>query len=351
MKVFAPFSIIILFLISIPCYVSAQVDLRMGGYMQTWLIANDYTESVTDTTENWGFRIRRARVTGSARINDQLSATTWIEFAGSNPTLLDFYVDYSPSSVLTLRFGQFMPPGQTFNTNRLPSSQLIFHERPLMPTSLSSIMGYDAFRDIGVMAYGTVGRVWYGLHAGNGHGRFRQAGTHITNRTFGSGLYGARIDAEVINGLTLGGHASINKQSDVISSGSAPYDIDRRSVSFRLKTDGLGLEQIFTEAEYALGSRDDDQEFDFSGWYAQAGYKIRPETHVLFRYDMYNRETSTTTLQDHSGFSVGAIHYLYSNNREISRLGLTYRNTTNDPGGFNSHTIVAWVMVRFIPVR
>lgn len=349
MKLFSAF--ILILVLSIPTQTIAQVEFRVGGYMQSWLIANDYNESAFDTTNTWGYRLRRARMTGHASINDRLSATTWIEFASPNRNMLDFHFDYQFSPAANIRIGQFIPAGQTFDTARLVSSRLIFEERPQITRSISSTMGYDAFRDIGVMLYGTYGPIWYGVHTGNGMGRFTQASSNITSRTFGSGLYGFRTDITVMDGFTIGGHASINTQRDVVLNGSAPYDIDRRSISARLKTDGIGLDKLYTESEFAFGSRADNIEYDEQGFYSLAGFKVTPETHLLLRFEMFKREYSDKTLQETSGINIGALHFIYHDEKEISRIGINYRAGSTNPGSFDDHAIIAWVMVRFIPVR
>ncbi len=329
----------------------AQVDLRMGGYMQAWYIPMEYVETSVDTTDNYGFRVRRARMTGTAQINDRYSATIWYEFAGPTNNLLDFYFDARFSSSFNIRVGQFIPAGQTHDTARLVSSRLLLVERPVMTRALATNMGYNAFRDIGIMAYGTHGIFWYGVHAGNGTGRFNQTGTNISSRTPGSGLYGARVDATPIDGLTIGAHASINHQRDFSLNGSAPYDINSRSVSGRILVDGLILPALYKQAEFAMGVRDDTQNFDYQGWYAELGYRVTDNLDVLVRYDVYEEEQSGTTIRENQAINLGLLQYIKHDNREIARFGLNYRRGTNGPGDFDNYAITAWFQVRFIPVR
>jgi hypothetical protein len=40
-----------------------------------------------------------------------------------------------------------------------------------------------------VLAYGQVGKLWYGVQISNALGRFQQAGSSFSERDFGSGLY------------------------------------------------------------------------------------------------------------------------------------------------------------------
>ncbi|MFW6347622.1 MAG: hypothetical protein ACOC2C_03295, partial [Cyclonatronaceae bacterium] len=275
----------------------AQSKLEVGGYMQTWYIPNQSGDVAPNSDADFttsGFRLRRARLVARGRLNDTFSATSWLEFAGANNILLDFHIDAHLKPWLNLRAGQFIMPGQSYDTGRLVSSQLRFWERPQATTQLSSTMGYDGFRDIGVMAYGSYGRLWYGIHAGNGAGRFSQAGSQIRERDFGSGLYGARVDYEAIDGLTIGGHLSTNQQNNLVEeAGQQPFDIDRTSWSLRLNTNNLGVERLYTQFEYlSMYVNDDnrgvtaiDGEYDMHGWYAEAGYGITPAWQVLARYE------------------------------------------------------------------
>jgi len=103
---------------------NAQIKLDVGGYMQNWYIANQSTEVLTSsqgnlsvlgskTIETQGFRIRRARITARGSIGEKFSTTTWIEFAGSTPSLLDFHIDAHIRPWFNIRLGQFIMPGQS----------------------------------------------------------------------------------------------------------------------------------------------------------------------------------------------------------------------------------------------
>lgn len=330
----------------------AQVDLRMGGYMQAWYVPVDHIDVDGETSDTYGFRLRRSRMMGTARLNDTFSATIWYEFANPTRNMIDFFFDAKISPAWNIRVGQFIPAGQTFDTGRLVSSMLIFDERPVMTRALSNNMGYEFFRDIGVMAWGQQGIFWYAIHAGNGTGRFVQTGSNITNRSFGSGLYGVRLDVTPVQGLTIGSHLAWNYQKDFqLQNQGVPYDINNRSFSVRVATDALGIPEIFTQAEYAIGARDDTQTFDYSGWYAQIGYRITPATHALVRLDKYSEEFSGSTQVDNTNITLGMLHLFFHENREIAKFGLNYRRGTFGPGDVTAYSVTAWFQVRFIPVR
>lgn len=354
----------------------AQIKLDVGGYMQNWYIANQSTDLLESSlsggipstsvrsADTQGFRIRRARMTARGQINERFSSTIWIEFAGNTPSLLDFHVDAHFRPWFNLRFGQFIMPGQSFDTARLVSSRLIFYERSPITTRLSSVMGYTAFRDVGMMAYGRHGRLWYGIHAGNGGGQFVHAGTTISERKAGGGLYGARIDFDIMDGLTLGGHISTNQQRDVVRSGSEPFDIDRTSYSARISANDLGITGLFSQFEYMYLKADDqnigfqainDGEYQLHGFYGELGYKITRDWHVLVRYDEMvekPRQIAQHVISrrtDSNNYTFGVSRYIYNDNTEIARLHLNHSFGSTGPFDLDRSILVAVLQLRFIP--
>jgi len=364
---------ILLITILFPFTATAQISLDLGGYMQTWYIASETNEILENdsgtfpdlkenTVHTQGFRIRRARLTARGSLNDTFSATTWVEFSGSSAQLLDFYINANIKPWFNIRFGQMMMAGQTYNTSRTPSSTLMFYERPAITGSVSSAMGYSAFRDIGVMIHGSYGRLWYGVHAGNGTGRFQQSGTNITERDTGGGLYGARIDYELLDGMTIGGHLSTNQQRNVVQNNTGPFDIDRTSYSTRFATDGFGIKNLFTQFEYTFMEGNDDRiaadgtdSYKVHGLYAQAGYKLSKQWFVLGRYDEIVEKDGVTqsvvdgprTATHH--YTFGLSRLIFHDDKEIARTHLNYSFGEAGPADLGHSALVLVFQVRFIP--
>jgi hypothetical protein len=366
-KTTAPFAIPLLFLILIIApQLRAQINLDVGGYMQTWYIADEQHEQldtngdIYDTTVQ-GFRIRRARTVARGQINDHFSAATWIEFAGSSPSLLCFYGDAHIAPWLNIRLGQFIMPGQSFETGRLASSQLIFYDRAAITSALSRQMGFDFFRDIGVMAYGRYGSLWYGIHASNGTGRFQQAGSNITERKSGGGIYGGRVDIQVFDGFTLGGHLSTNQQRDVVQNGTGPFDINRTSYSVRAVTNNLGINGLFSQFEYMhLTSKDSNGnttldsngEYNLNGFYAELGYRITPVWHITGRYDEMTQTPGQAfdTGRFHSNrYVLGLSRYIRHDGNEIVRAHLNYSFGQSGPMELSDSIILLVFQLRFLP--
>jgi len=354
----------IIFLISTTA--NAQISLDLGGYLQTWYIADQQTELTSGEEINThGFRLRRARITARGEISDKISTTIWTELSGSDNILLDFYADARLHPALNIRLGQFIMPGQSYDSARLVSSKLRFWERPGVSTALAKGMGYDAFRDIGVMVYGRHKNLWYGVHAGNGAGRFTQAGSHITDRKPGDGLYGGRLDLEILPGLSIGGHLSTNQQRDVVERETGPFDINRTSASVRVATSDLGINRLYTQFEYmGLRVNDDsrgvltgpDGVYDLDGFYAEIGYGITREWHILGRFDRMNQTpdqagnfpAGETLSKDQ--YTLGLTRFLFQDDREIARAHLNYAAGSSSPGELDSHYLVLVMQIRFIPI-
>jgi hypothetical protein len=341
---------ILLIIISLISYSSsdAQINFKLGGYFQTWLILNEYRERDPSDLNTWGFRIRRSRLNIQADITDRFNVNTWIEFSGPQRHLMDFYVSWNISPGFNLRVGQFRPPGQMYAASFISSRNLLLYERPNSVLRLSNIMGYDSLRDIGIMASGSSHQVSFSFYVGNGMGRFFQSGTHIESRDFGGGLYGGRIDVSPVNGLTLGGHISTNKQNNVVVNGSQPFDIDRLSYSLRLATNDLGIPGFFTQFEIGRGSVHDNEEFDFSGYYLEAGYRINPLWSILARYDYYIDEWTSGVSLVEENVTFGVLYLWMYNNREIIRMGVNYGIGNTDPGNFSRNILLFWFQIRFM---
>jgi hypothetical protein len=275
---------------------------------------------------------------------------------------LDFYINANIKPWLNIRFGQMMMAGQTYNTSRTPSSTLMFYERPAITGSVSSAMGYSAFRDIGVMVHGSYGRLWYGVHAGNGTGRFQQSGTNINERDTGGGLYGARVDFELIDGLFIGGHFSTNQQRNVVQNNIGPFNIDRSSYSTRFATNGFAVKNLFTQFEYTFMKGDDEKitggeadTYKLHGLYAQAGYKLTKEWILLGRYDeivekdIFLQSTLDGSRIATNHYTFGLSRLIFHEDKEIARTHLNYSFGESGPADLGHSALVLVFQVRFIP--
>lgn len=350
----------------------SQSKLEVGGYLQTWYIyqKQDVLYSSLENLpvlnvqreESSGFRIRRARLLAKGSLNETLSVTSWVELATERPSLLDFYVTAEFSKVLNLRAGQIMMPGQSYDTFRRFSSKLPFFERPSITTKSSDLMGYDSFRDIGLMAFGQVGKLWYGLQTSNGLGRFQHAAYSFSERDFGSGLYGGRIDIEIADGFEIGGHFSTNQQQNLVQNGSEPIDINRDSWSLRASLDDIIIPRFYAQTEYIYLKAYDESwglitnsvnKYRLSGFYTEAGYRITQNWHILGRYDEMYEEPDQSIVSDTKSFSnqytFGVTRFIHEDQKEIARIHLNYSFGESGPMNLDESVLVLALQVKFIP--
>lgn len=345
----------------------SQVELKTGGYLQTWFIVNEQTESINEdgfaTEQNvQGFRLRRARLTARGSINQLLSVTTWIDVASRTPSLLDFYITADFSEKFKLEIGQIAMPGKMYDTARNPSSKMQYFQRAAISKRSGNLMGYDALRDVGIAATGQIGKVWYGANIGNGLGRFQYAGSSFSSRKFGSGLYAARADVELFEGIEIGGHISTNQQRDLVQAGSEPFDINRSSYSLRAYVENLPIQKLFAQTEYSfLRAKDnewgirinDDGSYTLNGFYIESGYRINPQWIVRGRYDEMNEKPAqniSTPESNSNHYTFGISRFIYNQNeKEIARFHFDYSFGKSDPLDINDSILVLVFQVRFIP--
>jgi len=333
-------------------------NMKIGGYMQTWLILNQQTAKINASPgiedQTSGFRIRRARLNFKTDINETFSVNTWFEFAEASKNMLDFYVEAKVSDALKFTIGQFITPAQTYETSKLASSKISLYELADISLNLSRNMGHDSYRDVGIMANGKIEIVEYSLYYGNGNGRFFYASNNILNRKFGNGLYGIRLDAEISKGLNIGMHYSANIQdsnyvSDPITSVKSTRHRDRNSYSFNLVSDGFGLPDLFSTIIYASGKIKDGSNVDYDGFTATIGYKILPYLHIIGRYDTYNEKYPNTTKQKiENNSTVFGINYLFLKEKsEIAKIGVNYQIRKEKPTEIDNNIFLLWMQVKF----
>lgn len=346
--------------------VYSQTDIRTGGFVKAWFLSgqtDDPNLGAGNPESVTGFRMRKTRLTLQADINPTFSTTTWFDFSGPDGILLDFFVDASFEDEFNLRVGQFIMPGQPFDTGRRLAVDMHFFDWPAVSLSLANLMGYDALRDVGVMAFGQVGNLWYGVHAGNGLGRYSAAGTTFTARDGAGGMVGGRVDYDVADGLTLGTHYSLNRQDGVQSGvGDPSYDLNRSSYSFRLATDELFIPGVFTETEWMnVDVRDqsggfrlnEEGAFSMHGFYSKIGYRLNPEWSIHGRMDQSVQKPGQagTTPGDRyraNLFTAGVTHYLMSDEGEYGRLLLNYMTGDSLPDRNRSHNLVVSLQLVFL---
>jgi hypothetical protein len=347
--------------ISIFKYFANAQSVKVGGYMQTWLFLNQqttelipsmYKDGIESTS---GIRIRRARLTANATLNETFGANVTLEFAGATRNLLDFTVTAKIAPELMFTVGQFTVPCQMYETSRLPSTRQTLYELSDISINLSSLMGLDAYRDIGIMVSGNINNMFrYYAYYGNGHGRLFYAGTNILNRKLSDGLYGARLEIEPLKGLSIGGHYAINKQ-DYVYTTNGLWGMDIKSYSIDLATEGFGLPFLSTIISYgSVGLKEEYgyHTWDYSGLSATLMFNVTKQIQLVGRFDNGNAIPRSAYDNENSKFDnivLGANWYFYKDDSEIFKIGINYhiKNESLEIDKLDNNALLIWMQVKF----
>jgi len=139
---------------------NGEQKLKIYGYMHTRWTAGFKDESL-DANE---FRVRRGRLLLKGNMARDLEFKTQLDFTASKP-LLDYFVDYRPSTAFRLRAGQYKTP--------LSRQFLCSAAQKQFVDDVITTGEFKEGRDIGLMAHGEFaeGKVEYQVGVFNGSGK------------------------------------------------------------------------------------------------------------------------------------------------------------------------------------
>jgi len=245
-------------------------DVTVNGYVQ-------YQFSVKEGADpSSNFSLAAARLKGSMKVTDEISAMVQLEGAKS-PSLLEADVTYAYAPFLNLKLGQFQVPFgyETQNSN----FDVEAGDRSQIVTALwvnNSAAGY--FRDQGAMVYGRHKVLVYQLACVNGSG----LNTSDNNN-----------HKDFVGRIGLGIPMFAGLGFSMLQGKGGPEDTlqDRTGMGFDIFLD---TGKVLLEAEYisAQGVNGDNvdkiwtgSETEFGGYYVILGYRITPLIEPVFKYD------------------------------------------------------------------
>jgi hypothetical protein len=247
--------------------VTAVRSLKLTGYVQ--FLAVDWDKGVDS------FSLRRARVALSGELVKHLKFRLNVDVVKS-PILLDAEVEFEPSKILGLRFGQFRLP---FSLESFTSTaDLDMVNRTSVVDALAP--GRDngsSGRDIGAALYGSCSILEYTF------GFFNGSGINKTD-TNSHKDWGGRVVIRPFKFLAVGGSFYRGRQS---ASATDPL----------LKRDREGLEAAILYRRASLTGEyihAVDDLVSKAGWYVQAGFFALPgKLQGLVRYETLDLDRST----------------------------------------------------------
>jgi hypothetical protein len=346
------FTTIIIVLIFSSATLDAQTPtIKIGGYVQNWLILREGTEGIANAPAPYtsGFRIRRARLGFNGDLSELFNYKILLDFAGSQNILMDFATTAKFDPVFNLTVGQFITPTQLYETSTISSSNTECLDISEVGSMVYNTMNLDSYRDVGLMASGNVNIIKYGAYFGNGQGRFNYASNKngIVSRKFGEGLVGGRIDIEPFESLIIGGHYARNKQESV--TGTSAKKVDRQTYSAVVSVNNIS--GLTVRAEYAGGKNKENAAIDssFTGYYILFGYKLIPQVQVVFRFEQMKEITRNPLALERSTFVIGGTYFFMKDEKEIARVQLNYfaRMESSPTPSKDNDLLLAGLQIRF----
>lgn len=293
--------------------------LKIGGLLQ---VQADFGERGDGrfTTGDDRFYLRRARLnaTGSFledfdfRLEMDLSASlsnnsTSVSTSNLRAQLTDGYVNWNKYVQANIRGGQFKTPfgyEQLYNDPRL-----LTIERSLVNDRLT--IG----RQLGAMVYGDLLEkrfsYWSGVFNGNN--------VNVSFNDNDSFLYSGRAAGTLFEGkahgqdtkLALGGNVFLSEDKNLTGQ---PPDFSFAGNTFTGKRRGVGVDSQFKmgpldvwleylAVRFEPADNTPRDEFTPRGWYAMAGYFIRPKAQVVLRYEEFDPTVIDSTQTWTFGFN------------------------------------------------
>lgn len=241
---------------------SSEPALKLNGYTQV-----GYTHWEEGASE---FRIRRARLGLKGDIFKNINYRLQIDVT-KNPILMDAIVEFSLSSHLGLRIGQFKVPFSLESLASSSSLDTINRSQPVEKLCPGRDIGSYG-RDIGVMASGKFSKVECFLGIFNGSGINR--GDLNKQKDVGARLVFHPLDFIQVA-------AAFYKGQYTSDAGEGPVRRDRSGIDIFLNRFRFSL-----KGEYIFAK---DDQTSREGWYVQAGYFIlSKKLQSLIKYDSYD---------------------------------------------------------------
>jgi len=247
-------------------FVTAAKSLTLSGYAQVLAVEWDHG---VDT-----FSLRRARVGLSGGLLKNLKFKLVVDLVKS-PALLDALVEFEPSKIVGLRFGQFLVPFSQESVT--PTSELDMVNRSPVVEALSP--GRDntsSGRDIGAVLYGSYAVFDYTVGLLNG------AGTNKAD-TNSHKDWSGRVVFHPLKHVSVGGSLYRGKQDS--APGAPLVRRNKEGLEAAVVIKAFSLKSEYIHAQDDIVSK--------SGWYVQTGFFAIPtKLQALLRYDSLDLDRS-----------------------------------------------------------
>lgn len=283
---------------------SVEFKPKLGGYIEAWYrsdnsdLSNQTTASKKVDNE---FRVRRARLTASGNLNEELGYKLTASLDGPSPgssaatvKLWDACMSYTVNDLLKVTAGQFKYDFTLEGLESTPDRAPV-----LRAESINDIAGKlgtkgGSFRDIGVKANGSYKPalgLTYGVAVINGSGI--NAGDNNAEKD----IVG-RVTVTPVENLTAGVSGYRGKGQDETAGfevKESAWALDAEYLYGGLKLRGEYIAARWQNWDAASSSAAEGRTQKPKGWYMQASYKLppAPSIEVMGRYEEYEKDSNT----------------------------------------------------------
>jgi hypothetical protein len=282
--------------------------LQPTGFLQTHFSADDTPGSAAS------FTIQRARFGFKGHLSKNIQLNLVIgasEPPNNTPALVNAFTDFTLDPGFNLRAGQFFAPFGLEGPEPITQNPAI--ERAFSTRSMNP---FRMFRDIGVMAYGTLGSFQYSVAVMNGNG------ANVTENLNPKDFL-ARVQYAPIKNLKTGLSAHIGTYESL--STNMLSSLSRQRWGFHAIYDASPVlfrgEFFFRNRETAAGDREQS-----TGGYLLGQYTLSEKWDAIARYDHYSPEGNPEPYQ---GFTLGP-NYQVGSNTQLSLNGIFYSPVNSD---------------------
>jgi hypothetical protein len=295
---------------------SSEPVLKFNGFTQAGYTL--WEEGIS------GFRIRRARFKLEGDIFKNISYRFQID-AVRSPILVDAIVEFSLSSHLTLRIGQFKVPFSLENLTSSSSLDTINRSQPVEKLCPGRDIG-SLGRDIGAMVNGKFSKVEYSIGIFNGSG-INKADSNKQKDI------GARFVLHSLNFIQVA--AAFYKGQYTSDAGEGPLRRDRSGIEIFLERLRFSL-----KGEYIFAK---DDRTSRNGWYVQAGYfLISKKLQSIVKYDSYDKDRETAG--DKSDVMTIGLNLFFT---EITKFQINYELYREESGRRSNSALLAQFQAGF----
>ena len=283
--------------------------LKVGGILQA--AVDD------DQAGNLSFRLKRARLLFWGDIvPDDVKWFMQTEGVAEKYVLdVKLRLFYIPNTEITV--GRFLPNFTIYMPSSTAKLDLINY--PLVTAK------YAMWRQCGIQSATKTEYVNFNIGVFNGYPKNNWADDNDAKDIL------VRADIKATKDVTVGGY---HWQGKALVEGK---DVDRIRTGGLLKVKHEGLSAA---AEYIMGKND---QTDSAGYYAQAGYKVKPDVQVLARYDAYDPNTDVDD-DGETWITVGANCFIDGYNAMAS---LNYIIKSEEGDEVDNNVVVAQLQVLF----